>query len=878
MPPRAQTEYAAKRPKRTLSSALVGESGTGDHVEPLPPSPPAYGSTARAGAPRSGISTPPLTAEQQARITARANDGLQSRGTSDDLDDFDDFITDISAATPRVSLAGRSSTSWHFQGSSAHTLRSLVYETMSRKNDILELGADVMDSVPVDLPHGITIRGAASTTRGGLPTVTLRCPSLVVVGFGVQVTLENLCLETSSTKFAVVAVASGAKVIIKRCKIKGNGCDGIRLQEAELVLQNSSVQAHGRGIYAERGSLLLLQESQVRNCGQEGVLVEGCRRGEIVDCTISGNAAAGAVVCRSAEHHAVNFCRCTFSKNKQFGIWVDDGASVLWKCNSLIGNVLGSRGGRGQIEGYMADKCLGFSEGDSCAAWSEKDRRWVEGRIVETPSKSGEADGYFRIMPVGADSKKHEHASEELVVPVTGVKQVRSGDVAVPEWSQSKPRPPVNALRLFLQKGGCREEWDAMSEEEKQPFFETAYVDKYRYRAEAAKLKPGKEEKPSPAKGLLQARRNLAVLLSSKNSTSKGLPQWARVNAASAGSKPTTPVQRKTDKRHASPTQARKVDTPRRTSLQKDGEPAAPSNSSMQNSRKAAGPDNVMQLCVTPTEPPRTPTITPNLTLRKAKPVQKAKSGRNNSMHLCVTPTEHPMPPPKKAKLAQKAKAAELAPSMDDFVPRTPALTPLEARIPCTPMSAGSLEVASEVSINLLPATPSDFNVGAPPISRRLTGKGGSGSKRKLDGDTLDTMSQASCQTQNSGRRRLHYVQKEVKEAQAAVQAAEEQLEREEVEQYNRQVLQEARDEAEEAEVEFELAKAKLKATISGKKQILKPKAQSKVKAKANVSPTKIPTYSHLAPKKLSAKTKAALKRIQKASLTDMENERTSGN
>merc|ERR1719387_2572826 len=97
----------------------------------------------------------------------------------------------------------------------------------------------------------------------------------------------------------------------------------------------------------------------------------------VTDCTFSHNELSGAVV--GGVCGDWHFEGCTMAGNGQFGIFVEGGeARVTWKQNTLWGNALGEKGGRGYLQGWSPGS--GFQRGDECAAWSEERGSWLPGR------------------------------------------------------------------------------------------------------------------------------------------------------------------------------------------------------------------------------------------------------------------------------------------------------------------------------------------------------------------------------------------------------------------------------------------------------------------------------------------------------------------
>ena len=248
--------------------------------------------------------------------------------------------------------------------------------------------------------------------------------------------------------------------------------------------------ASGAGIAGDSFTSLTAKSCRVTQCAGNGLHL-GKGSVLIEDCTFSNNELNGGVLGSSAEGWC--FDRCTFSRNGQYGVWANGGARVQWKQNTLSSNVLGEKGGKGLLEGWLEGRW--FRPGDSCAVWDEILFEWLPGVVLDVTQDSvtvrAERSKVLKkkektevqptqIAPLKRVCKKSpsfdirctEPSSSEgqnvvtLTVSPDALRQPLSGDRGVPEWSaKSQSTPLSRAYSLFLREGGAgKEAWNTMPE------------------------------------------------------------------------------------------------------------------------------------------------------------------------------------------------------------------------------------------------------------------------------------------------------------------------------------------------------------------------------------------------------------------------------
>lgn len=325
---------------------------------------------------------------------------------------------------------------------------------------------------------------------GSLLPPVLRLPGLVVAGEGTHLILKHLYLEAGSATEALLDIRTGASVELVDCRLEGGGirlCPGA---SAKLVRSRVS-GAQGPGIAGAEFSELVLVESKVTGCSGCGVHSTSGRRLCLSDCTVTDNELSGLLVdgrpCEDASCSG-----CTISRNGQFGVWADSNARIAWTRNSLAGNLLGERGGRGLLEGWQLGAT--FSVGDACLAWMEKKTAWVPGvvksvapaALVVTAQVPSKAEAGMPCLPAQSTKSPLRRARRKTQeAPTESINQVqlvlshgevclpRSGECRAPS-SSKKVRAfqrKSSALELFLREGGnTKEDWEALESRDRSRF------------------------------------------------------------------------------------------------------------------------------------------------------------------------------------------------------------------------------------------------------------------------------------------------------------------------------------------------------------------------------------------------------------------------
>lgn len=320
-----------------------------------------------------------------------------------------------------------------------------------------------------------------------LPPV-LRLPGLVVEGEGTHLILKHLYLEAISEAEPLLEVRAGASVELEDCRLEGGSirlCSGA---SAKLV-RSRVTGAHGAGITGTEFSKLMLVESKVSGCSGCGVHSTSGRRLRLLDSTVTDNELSGLLVdgrpCEDASCSG-----CTISRNGQFGVWADSNARIGWTKNSLVGNLLGEKGGRGVLEGWQQG--ITFSVGDDCLAWMEKKTAWVPGVVksvepaklvvaAQVPSKAelGMPLQSSRSPPLRRARRKTQEAPREgvrevqLILSHGEVCLPRSGECRAPSSSKKVGTflRKSAAFELFLREGGNgKAAWEALEARDRSRF------------------------------------------------------------------------------------------------------------------------------------------------------------------------------------------------------------------------------------------------------------------------------------------------------------------------------------------------------------------------------------------------------------------------
>jgi len=389
-----------------------------------------------------------------------------------------------------------------------------VVQALKNSACVLEVEKDVMGSAQVGVTSG-NLRIEAAP--GVLMPPVVKCPAIVVHGSDTRLTLVRLAVEAP-----VLDIRGGGFCELVDCRIRGGG---IRLREgasASLVRTWLS-EAPKVGIACERFGVLTMDKCNVLRCGADGLKLDGRGvRAHATDCTFSDNSLMGAVLPSSVDDICLQ--RCTFTRNGQYGVWVDEHARVTWGPNTVAGNRLGERGGKGHLEGWQ--RGISFGVGDDCIVWTEEHEEWWKGKVIkvctdrirveaEIPERLRKRRGSARLcremskwpsrrikgkttppvwalrLPVVGElpvepaelsalrgaKRRREPDSLELTVTPDAVRQPCCGDASAPQSSRSKAsaRKKDVALQLFLEDGGSGQDaWDALPAEVRARFYARA--------------------------------------------------------------------------------------------------------------------------------------------------------------------------------------------------------------------------------------------------------------------------------------------------------------------------------------------------------------------------------------------------------------------
>jgi hypothetical protein len=108
--------------------------------------------------------------------------------------------------------------------------------------------------------------------------------------------------------------------------------------------------------------------------------------------------------------------------------------NVAWGQNTLAGNGLGEKGGKGNLQGWQPG--ISFRNEDACAAWGEDKGEWLPGRIHNV-----RLDSITVLVEVNSAGPNALEACqtgsgrlEKLTVLPDAVRQPLSGDSSAPPW------------------------------------------------------------------------------------------------------------------------------------------------------------------------------------------------------------------------------------------------------------------------------------------------------------------------------------------------------------------------------------------------------------------------------------------------------------
>eukprot|EP00927_Polykrikos_kofoidii_P079498 TRINITY_DN76279_c0_g1_i1.p1 TRINITY_DN76279_c0_g1~~TRINITY_DN76279_c0_g1_i1.p1 ORF type:complete len:664 (-),score=130.97 TRINITY_DN76279_c0_g1_i1:70-2061(-) len=364
-------------------------------------------------------------------------------------------------------------------------------------------GAD--ESQKVTVSSSMCIEAAP----GALLPPVLRCPGLIISGSETSVKLRYLTIESTSEADVVIEVRDGAHLHLADCRLLRGGVELHQGTAAELD-QTSITDAPGAGISAVRFEELSLRACKVSRCLGDGLRLGPGRRLQVTDTFVEDCGLNGALIDGSAGSNGVwRIDGCTFSRNEQYGVWADVGGRVLWGQNSLVGNKLGDKCGKGHLQGWRSG--ISFRQGDDCATWIEEAGMWLPSSIVSISLDSARvlvqprrgmvlksackrlnsksSPDQTQVIPVivsasldkkGLKRRLAKDGSERLAtgsewvevsVPPRALRQPRSGPSVPPPWSAMACDGMRDGFELFLSEGGAgQESWEALPKEMRSKF------------------------------------------------------------------------------------------------------------------------------------------------------------------------------------------------------------------------------------------------------------------------------------------------------------------------------------------------------------------------------------------------------------------------
>ncbi|CAE7325311.1 unnamed protein product, partial [Symbiodinium pilosum] len=273
-------------------------------------------------------------------------------------------------------------------------------------------------------------------------------------------------------------VSEGTSCELHDCWVNGS----VRLSRgaSAKIIRTNIFASSETGLQGRGFAYLLLDACTIRDCAGDGLLL---RHGEadISNCTIKSCSQSGLVLGPGTWRLSGN----TLCDNGQYGVWAEAGLRATWSQSHCSGNLLGARGGRGEIAGWQG---TGLAPGEECRVWSEQKGKWVKGevvsvhdevvvairgrRTVKTSNGSAEPDVPEESkFCTGAEVTSDRKGECCLQVPATAVLPPRSGGAEPPAFSQKATKRRLGPYRLFLACGGSgRAGWQKLSDELKAKF------------------------------------------------------------------------------------------------------------------------------------------------------------------------------------------------------------------------------------------------------------------------------------------------------------------------------------------------------------------------------------------------------------------------
>eukprot|EP00439_Symbiodinium_sp_Y106_P053042 s5894_g7.t1 len=313
------------------------------------------------------------------------------------------------------------------------------------------------------------------------------------------------CIVTAPSPLSRPASASGPDpLILRRVRLESSGGPALEVSEGtacELYdcFVNGSVKlarsasaklvrthvfgAAGSGVEGRAFAQLVLAACTIRDCVGNGLLLRH-GQADISDCTISNCGQSGLVLGPGTWRLSGN----TLSSNGQYGVWAEAGTRAEWRRSLCTGNLLGDRGGRGELAGWQGS---GLAPHEECRIWSEPKGKWIRAEVRETAPAQDEVVVAIRKRKLAASPVEPDDdgpdaeqlmigegepgaeavAAGLLKVPAAGVRPLRSGGREPPAFSQKAAALRFGGYALFLASGGSgRDGWQQLSEKSKAKF------------------------------------------------------------------------------------------------------------------------------------------------------------------------------------------------------------------------------------------------------------------------------------------------------------------------------------------------------------------------------------------------------------------------
>eukprot|EP00434_Breviolum_minutum_P022624 symbB.v1.2.019965.t1/scaffold1632.1/size108648/5 len=383
-------------------------------------------------------------------------------------------------------------------------------------------------------------------SAGSLLPPVLKVPGLVVTGENTTLTLRHVCLKFKGAftgAETLVECRSGARVELIDCNLEGAGLKLCPDSSARL-LRSRIHKSSSFGVFACDVRELLMEDCEVMQCEGEGVHSSSSKQLNISDSRMAQNTLSGILVDGKPGEASVK--GCTLADNGHFGIWVDSGCTVSWERNSLAGNMLGEKGGRGSLDGDVST----YSVGDPCSVWCEEKAVWLPGTVSKVSAEAfvvtAELPTKLEVRPEATQQRMRKKGQALLEVKKLEIKakadsiRLPSGGDEPPDWSKKLKtyKRRQNAFNLFLREGGrSAAAWKALDAKEKT-----------RYQMRARKLDKEQEKlaREKPEKPSIQSNQLVkSIAKHKKGATSQGvevvLPAKYEVAKSGSPRKPSSP-------------------------------------------------------------------------------------------------------------------------------------------------------------------------------------------------------------------------------------------------------------------------------------------------------------------------------------------------